>query len=89
MLANGPIKMHYVIGKDCTGFELEALWDDGRFGMKHWRDFSRIAVVTDHAWLRSVTGMFAPFIHGEVRLFDLAGLSAAKEWIVAPRPGGA
>ena len=75
--------------KECTGFELEALWDDGRFGMTHWRDFSRIAVVTEHAWLRSVISMFAPFMHGEVRLFDLSGLPAAKEWIVASSPGGA
>lgn len=88
MLANGPIKMLYVIGKDCTGFELEALWDDGGFGMKHWRDFGRIAVVTEHAWLRSVISMFTPFIRGEVRLFDLPGLPAAKEWIVASTPGG-
>ena len=41
--------MLYVIGKDFTGFELEALWDDSVFGIKHWQDFSHVAVVTDHA----------------------------------------
>ena len=40
MIAKGPIKMLYVIGKDFAGFELEALWDDGAFGLKHWHDFS-------------------------------------------------
>jgi hypothetical protein len=29
MMAKGPIKMLYVIGKEFSGFELEALWDDG------------------------------------------------------------
>ena len=43
MMAKGSIKMLYVIGRDFTGFELEALWDDGAFGLKHWHDFSRIA----------------------------------------------
>ena len=81
MIAKGPIKMLYVIGKDFAGFELEALWDDGAFGLRHWHDFSHIAVVTDHAWMRAMVSMFKPFFHGNVRLFRLAELPAAKDWI--------
>ena len=36
MMAKGPIRMLYVIGRDFTGFELEALWDDSAFGLRHW-----------------------------------------------------
>ena len=82
MMAKGPIRMLYVIGEEFTGFELEALWDDGKFGLKHWHDFSRIAVVADQAWLRAAVSMFAPFFHGEVRMFGLSELGAAKAWIV-------
>ena len=82
MMAKGTVKMLYVIGVDFTGFELEALWDDGMFGLKHWHDFSRIAVVTDHPWLSAMVNMFKPFFHGEVRLFSVAGLPAAKGWII-------
>jgi hypothetical protein len=81
MMAKGPIKMLYVIGKDFTGFEAEALWDDSAFGLRHWHDFSHIAVVTDRAWLSAMVAMFKPFFHGEVRLFRLAELPAAKAWI--------
>lgn len=81
MLAKEQIKMLYVIGQEFTGFELEALWDDGKFGLKHWHDFSHIAVVADQAWLRAAVSMFAPFFRGEVRLFKLSELSAAKTWI--------
>ena len=49
MMAKGPIKMLYVIGDDFIGYEFEALWDNSAFGVKHWADFSRIAVVADHA----------------------------------------
>ncbi|MEO6782567.1 MAG: STAS/SEC14 domain-containing protein, partial [Bradyrhizobium sp.] len=80
-MARGPIRMLYVIGKEFTGFELESLWDDGKFGLKHWRDFSKIAVVVDQAWMRAAVSMFAPFFHGEVRLFELSELPAAKDWI--------
>jgi SpoIIAA-like len=82
MLAKGPINMIYVIGGDFTGYELEALWDDGAFGLKHWYDFRRIAVVADHAWLRAAVTMFKPFFPHEVRLFRLTDLAAAKAWII-------
>src|SRR5271165_1003324 len=76
-----PIKMLYVIGKDFAGYRLEALWNDGVFGIKHWHDFSHIAVVADHAWLRPMVSVFRPFFYGEVRLFGLSDLPAAKRWI--------
>jgi hypothetical protein len=41
-------------------------------------------VVTDHAWLRAIS-MFKPFYHGEVRLFPLSELPAAKAWIKEAR----
>ncbi len=81
MLAQGPIKLLYVVGKQFTGFELAALWDDNAFGIKHWRDFSRIAVVANQPWLRVMVNMFKPFFPGEARLFALSELSAAKDWI--------
>ena len=81
MLAKGPIRMLYVLSNEFTGFELEALWDDGNLGLKHWRDFSHVAVVADQAWLRTAVSMFMPFFHGEVRMFGLSQLPAAKDWI--------
>lgn len=89
MMAKGPIKMLYLVGEAFTGFDLEALWDDGAFGLKHWHDFSRIAVVTDHTWVRAMVSMFTPFFRGEVHLFRLSQLPAAKDWISgANRSGG-
>ena len=89
MMAKGPIKMVYVIGKDFTGYELEALWDDGAFGIKHWHEFKRIAVVTDQAWLRATVSMFTPLFPAEVRLFNLSEISAAKDWVIDAQGGAA
>jgi hypothetical protein len=83
MMGKGPIKMLYVIGKDFTGFELAALADDSAFGLKHRHDFSHVAVVSDHAWLNAAINMFRPFFHGQVQLFTLAELPAAKNWITS------
>jgi hypothetical protein len=63
------------------GFELEALWDDGAFGFKHWYDFSQITRVSNHARLRAAVSMFKPFFLGELRLFKLSDLPAAKDWL--------
>jgi hypothetical protein len=81
MIAKGPVKMLYVIGSEFTGFELEALWDDSKFGLTHWHDFSQIAVVADQSWLRAAVSMFTPFFRGEVRIFHVSELAAAKAWI--------
>jgi hypothetical protein len=45
-----------------------------------------LETVTDHIWLRATVAMFKPFFHGEVRLFNVAELLAAKTWI-ARAPG--
>lgn len=81
MIAKGPAKLLYVAGKDFEGYELEALWDDSAFGVKHWHDFTRVAVVANQAWLRAAVTMFKPFLPCEVRLFNLGDLAAAKTWI--------
>ena len=84
MIAKGPVKLLYVAGKDFEGYELEALWDDSAFGVKHWHDFTRVAVVAviaDQAWLRAAVTMFKPFLPCEVRLFNLGDPAAAKTWI--------
>ena len=83
MMAKGPIRMLYVIGKEFTGFEPEALWDDSVFGFKHWHDFIRIAVVTDHAWICAAVGMLKPFFHAEVRRFSFSKIAVAKDWVTA------
>ena len=87
MMAKGPISMLYVIGKEASGFALEALWDDSTFGLRHWRDFSRIAVVTDQAWLRAAVSLFAPLTPAEVRLFATSALPEAKRWIAEKASG--
>jgi hypothetical protein len=53
MLAKGPIKLLYVIGPEFKSFELEALWDDGKFGLTHRDSFSHLALVSDLEWIRT------------------------------------
>jgi hypothetical protein len=83
MMANGPIKALVVIRNELTDFSLGAMWDDQVFGLKHWRDASRLALVTDHAWMKTAVAIFQPFYPGRMKVFGLAELDAAKAWISA------
>jgi len=86
MMAKGPVRMLFVIGARFTGYDLEAMWDDSVFGLKHWHDFERLALVTDHKWMRAAISVFTPLIPAEVRLFKLNERAQAQAWITG-HPG--
>lgn len=79
----GKVKLLYVIGEAFDGFSAGAAWDDTRVGLMHLADFARIAVVSDVDWVRMGVKMFAPLLPAAVRVFHLAELDAAKDWIAS------
>ena len=85
LMAHGPVDMLYAFREDFTGFDLEAMWDDAAFGLKHWRHFNRVALVVDQTWLRAAFSMFAPLVPAETRLFRRSEMDDAENWIVQAR----
>lgn len=64
------------------GMPIEAFFKDLRFGIKHWNDFSRAAVVTDESWLERVAAVEDKLLpHIRVRAFPLAEREAALKWV--------
>lgn len=74
-------RMLYVLGPEFDGYDGEAALDDARMGMHHWADFERIAVVTDHGAYRTAIKGFGFLMPGEVHVFAVDELDAAKDWI--------
>ena len=64
--------------KPVTSLELA---EDGMLGMGQWRDFGRIAIITDEAWVRHAVQFLAPFFHGPTRVFSTAQAVDARLWI--------
>ena len=67
---------------DCRyleGWELRAAWDDLKPGLKHGREFEKIAVVADSRWVEWSTKVGSWFLKGEVRYFD--NVTAASQWL--------
>ncbi len=81
---NDKLRLLYQLGPEFEGFELGAVWDDAKLGLRHLNGWDRVAVVTDVPWVRTMTeaaGFLAP---ASARLFHDAEFDAAMAWIEAP-----
>jgi len=77
------ISVLYHISSNFIGFDLSAMFDDAKFGIKHLSSFERIAFVSDHPKINSLVKFFSHIIPSEVRIFKDAELEEAKKWISA------
>ena len=78
---HGSIRMLCVIGARFIGYTPGAAWSDFTFGIAHWNQFSRLAVVTDVDWIRGAVALVTPLFH-PMRSFHISELNAAKQWIL-------
>lgn len=76
------IKVLFVAPQEFRGYTADAAWQDAQAGVKHWRDISRIAVVTNSVWLRAAAHMLSPFFPGDIRVFALTERTAAQNWLL-------
>ncbi len=70
---------------DMTGFhgwEASAAWEDFRFGLKHFADFERLAMVGEKKWQHGMAIFWKPFTKATVRYFDHADAAAARAWLI-------
>lgn len=79
--AHDKLKLLCVMGRYFDGYSSGAMWDDMRFGFGHLTTFSRIALVTDHDWIRTGAKFFGVMMPSQLMVFDMAELDEAKEWI--------
>jgi hypothetical protein len=78
---NKKIRMVYDLGSSFTGFDLSALLDDAKMGMKHLSAWDRIALVSDHEMINTFAKFFGHMLSCELRIFKNAELEEAKKWI--------
>jgi SpoIIAA-like len=76
----GEVRFVYVLGDEFDGYSTGAGWEDTKLGLSHASKWKRIAVVTNHDWVRHVVSMFGWMVPGEVKTFALADEQHAIEW---------
>ncbi len=59
-----------VDGTELEGWEARAAWDDFRLGLKHGREFEKIAVYGNKKWQEFAVKVGSWFTAGEVKYFE-------------------
>ena len=72
---------------DFAGYDAHAVLDDTRLGVRHWRDFARVALVGAPRWVAVAMRLFAPFWPCEVRLFARDDEAEAWAWLAGEEDG--
>ncbi|KGD60128.1 hypothetical protein T9A_02886 [Alcanivorax jadensis T9] len=67
------------------GVAMDALFQDLKFGLRHWQQFEREAVVTDRDWMRRLALLADKLLPSiEVKVFAGDDVDSAKAWICEP-----
>ena len=78
---NKKIRLLYHLGSSFTGFDLSAMLDDAKLGMKHFSAWGKIALVSDHQLINTFAKFFGYIMHGKIHIFKDVELAEAKSWI--------
>ena len=80
---NGKLRLLF----DMTGFhgwDAAAAWEDTKFGIRHFADIERLAMVGEKQWQHGMATFCKPFTKATVRYFDHADAAAARKWLTEP-----
>ena len=64
-----------------AGYSPEAMADDAWMGLRHWRGFDRIAVVSDANWIAAALRGLGILMPCPLMVFPLAEHDAARRWL--------
>jgi hypothetical protein len=56
------------------------MWDDAKLGLRNSRAWEKVAIVTDSGGVKHTINALGWMVPGEVRVFGLGELAAAKDW---------
>tara|TARA_B100001248_G_scaffold262528_2_gene259152 strand:+ start:12817 stop:13194 length:378 start_codon:yes stop_codon:yes gene_type:complete len=66
---------------DFNGWTAGALWEDTKFGLRHFNDIERLAIVGDKTWEKGMAYFCKVFTTATVRYFDVSKRDDAEQWI--------
>lgn len=81
--ASGGALNAVIVVDRLKGWELEALWKDLQFDMRHYGDFERIAVVGNLPLQDWSAAAASAVTNAEVETFTVDQLDRAREWAIA------
>ena len=86
LTAEGKVRL-FVQFEEFQGWDMHAAWDDFKFGLNHYADFERIAMVGDRRWEKWLASVCKPFTKAKMKYFDRSEFDAAWNWLRANDAG--
>lgn len=80
---HGKIRVVIHFAEGFEGWELGAMWDDAKFGIKHRNDFEKIAIVGGPKCVEWSVKLGSHFISGQMKSFEESELTPAIAWVEA------
>jgi hypothetical protein len=80
---HGKVRVLEII-HDFEGMDAGAFWHDLKFSLRHLKDFSRCAIVSDEKWFSPLSVLAEPFLDCEVAYFPPEDIDAARDWLHWP-----
>ncbi|HZX59413.1 MAG TPA: STAS/SEC14 domain-containing protein [Mucilaginibacter sp.] len=77
----GEINYLLVLETDVQNFSVAAWFEDFKLGLKNFRKWNKVAIVTDQKGVEWLADISRHLIPGESRGFKLSELSEAIEWV--------
>lgn len=75
------LKVLIHLSENFTGFKLGALKDDLDIGLKYFRDWKKIAFVSDKEWINHIVKAIGFLMPAKVRTFENIEMNEAIEWL--------
>jgi SpoIIAA-like len=66
---------------DFHGWDASAAWQDFKFGIEHFADIERMALVGETRWQHGMATFSKPFTRATVRYFEHADAAKARQWL--------
>jgi hypothetical protein len=85
----GHINFIMVLETNVGNFSPGAWMDDVKEGIKHYKHWHKVAIVTDQKAVQKFTDFFSAVIPGESRGFPISDIELAKTWVSAEKAGKA
>lgn len=77
----------FQLGPEYDGFTPKAEWEDMKLGLRFLNTFERVALVTDHEWIRKISAFVGSFLPCPIEVFSNAKLDEAKAWLTSGEIG--
>jgi SpoIIAA-like len=77
------VRCYYELGREFSGMDSGAVWEDLKIGVEHLAHWERVAVVTDVEWVRLAVNAFRFLVPCDVRIFGTTEAADARSWIAS------